>query len=126
LPALSIPSPPKIWEAADRLGGRIEVLVNNAGIYEGVAADASDRMACGLGRTLTVNLGRAPLPLAVYFRDNGGGRIINVASRAAYRGDSPSHWHYAASKSALIGMTKTIARICGRKYSGAAVALDSP
>ena len=27
-----------------------------------------------------------------------GGRIVNVASRAAYRGDSPDHWHYAASK----------------------------
>ena len=48
--------------------------------------------------------------LAVKFQTNGGGRIVNVASRAAYRGDSPSHWHYAASKSALIGMTKTIAR----------------
>ena len=38
------------------------------------------------------------------------GRIVNVASRAAFRGDSPQHWHYAASKAALIGMTKTIAR----------------
>ena len=41
---------------------------------------------------------------------HGGGRIVNVASRAAYRGDSPQHWHYAASKAAMIGMTKTIAR----------------
>jgi NAD(P)-dependent dehydrogenase (short-subunit alcohol dehydrogenase family) len=40
----------------------------------------------------------------------GGGRIINIASRAAFRGDSPQHWHYAASKAALVGMTKTIAR----------------
>jgi NAD(P)-dependent dehydrogenase (short-subunit alcohol dehydrogenase family) len=45
-----------------------------------------------------------------HFRKNGGGRIVNVASRAAFRGDSPQHWHYAASKSAMIGMTKTIAR----------------
>ena len=45
-----------------------------------------------------------------HFRHQGGGRIVNVASRAAFRGDSPRHWHYAASKSALIGMTKTIAR----------------
>jgi NAD(P)-dependent dehydrogenase (short-subunit alcohol dehydrogenase family) len=108
-------SPPKIWEAAlDRLGGRIEVLVNNAGIYEGVAADASDEeWHAAWARTLTVNLQASAdlCRLAVeHFRDNGGGRIINVASRAAYRGDSPSHWHYAASKSALIGMTKTIAR----------------
>ena len=40
----------------------------------------------------------------------GGGRIVNVASRAGHRGDSPEHWHYAASKAAMIGMTKTIAR----------------
>jgi NAD(P)-dependent dehydrogenase (short-subunit alcohol dehydrogenase family) len=45
-----------------------------------------------------------------HFRTNGGGRIVNVASRAAFRGDSPNHWHYAASKAAMIGMTKTIAR----------------
>src|SRR4249919_577753 len=108
-------SPRKIWKAAlDRLGGRIDVLVNNEGIYEGVAADASDKeWHAAWARTLTVNLQASAdlCQLAVgHFRDNGGGRIINVASRAAYRGDSPSHWHYAASKSALIGMTKTIAR----------------
>ena len=104
-----------IWEAAlDRLGGRIDVLVNNAGIYEGVAEDASDEeWQAAWGRTLAINLESpaALCRLAVnHFRDKGGGRIVNVSSRAAYRGDSAQHWHYAASKSALIGMTKTIAR----------------
>jgi NAD(P)-dependent dehydrogenase (short-subunit alcohol dehydrogenase family) len=108
-------SPRKIWEEAiDRLGGRIDVLVNNAGIYEGVADDASDEeWHAAWDRTLRINLeATADLcRLAVgHFRVNGGGRIVNVASRAAFRGDSPSHWHYAASKSAVIGMTKTIAR----------------
>ncbi|MFL6746277.1 MAG: SDR family NAD(P)-dependent oxidoreductase, partial [Sphingomicrobium sp.] len=46
-----------------------------------------------------------------HFLDRGGeGRIVNIVSRAAYRGDSPQHWHYAASKAALVGVTKTIAR----------------
>jgi len=65
-------------------------------------------------RTLTINLQAAAdlCRLAVsHFLDRGvGGRIINIASRAAYRGDSPQHWHYAASKAAMVGMTKTIAR----------------
>ena len=45
-----------------------------------------------------------------HFRDRDGGRIVNVASRAAWRGDSPHHWHYAASKGAIVAMTKSIAR----------------
>ena len=43
-----------------------------------------------------------------------GGRIVNIASRAAYRGDSPQHWHYAASKAGMVGMTKSIARAYAR------------
>jgi NAD(P)-dependent dehydrogenase (short-subunit alcohol dehydrogenase family) len=113
---LSDPSSPRrLWEAAvGQLGGRIDVLVNNAGIYEGIGDGASDEeWQSAWSRTLQVNL-ESPASLCrlaiQHFRANGGGRIVNVASRAAYRGDSPSHWHYAASKSALIGMTKTIAR----------------
>ncbi|MCF2515820.1 SDR family NAD(P)-dependent oxidoreductase [Sphingomonas sp. G124] len=108
-------SPRAIWQAAlDQLGGRVDVLVNNAGIYEGVADDSSDEeWHSAWARTLAVNL-QASADLCRHavrhFREHGGGRIINVASRAAFRGDSPQHWHYAASKSAMIGMTKTIAR----------------
>ena len=108
-------TPRKVWDAAlDLLDGRIDALINNAGIYEGVADDASDEeWHAAWDRTLRINLeATADLcRLAVgHFRENGGGRIVNVASRAAFRGDSPNHWHYAASKSAIIGMTKTIAR----------------
>lgn len=107
--------PGSIWnETLERLGGRIEALVNNAGIYEAIATDASDDdWRSGWQRTFQINVQAAAdlSRLAVdHFRKNGGGRIVNVASRAAWRGDSPQHWHYAASKSALIGMTKTIAR----------------
>ena len=109
-------APRNIWDTAlDELGGQIDVLVNNAGIYEAVPDNATDEeWRAAWNRTLTVNLQAAAdlSKLAVsHFLDLGiPGRIVNVASRAGWRGDSPQHWHYAASKSALIGMTKTIAR----------------
>jgi 3-oxoacyl-[acyl-carrier protein] reductase len=119
---LSDPAAPRnVWDTAlDELGGEIDVLVNNAGIYEAVADNApDDEWHAAWSRTMTINLQAAAdlSRLAVsHFLDRGGaqgeirGRIINIASRAAYRGDSPQHWHYAASKAGMVGMTKTIAR----------------
>ena len=109
-------APRDIWETAlDELDGQIDVLVNNAGIYEGVADNVTDdEWHSAWHRTLTINL-QAPADLSKlavsHFLDLGiPGRIVNVASRAAFRGDSPQHWHYAASKAAIVGMTRTIAR----------------
>jgi NAD(P)-dependent dehydrogenase (short-subunit alcohol dehydrogenase family) len=102
------------WEEAVRQTGRIDALVNNAGVYEAVAEDAPEaEWQAAWARTMQVNLQASAdlCRLAIaHFRDNGGGRIVNVASRAGYRGDSPQHWHYAASKAAMIAVTKTIAR----------------
>lgn len=108
-------TPARLWAMAlERLGGRIDVLVNNAGVFEAAPIDQphGDWVAAW-ERTMRINLTAAAelCRLAVlHFRENGGGRIVNVASRAAYRGDSPAHWHYAASKAGMIGMTKSIAR----------------
>jgi len=113
-------APRDIWDTAiDELEGEIHVLVNNAGIYEAVADNApDDEWHAAWQRTLTINLQAAAdlcrLAASHFLDRGGGGRIINIASRAAYRGDSPQHWHYAASKAAMVGMTKTIAR----GYSG--------
>ena len=46
---------------------------------------------------------------------DGGGIIVNLASRAAYRGEDPDYWHYAAAKAGVVAMTKTIARQYGRQ-----------
>ncbi|HUD96318.1 MAG TPA: SDR family oxidoreductase, partial [Woeseiaceae bacterium] len=43
-------------------------------------------------------------------RQRGGGRIVNVASRAAFRGDSADYLHYAASKGAVVALMRSIAR----------------
>lgn len=108
-------TPAKLWAAAlDRLGGRIDVLVNNAGVFEAAPLDLDHGdWVAAWERTMRINLTASAelCRLAVlHFRETGGGRIVNVASRAAYRGDSPAHWHYAASKSGMVGMTKSIAR----------------
>ncbi|MCA3755855.1 MAG: SDR family oxidoreductase [Phenylobacterium sp.] len=106
----------RLWDQAlARLDGRIDVLVNNAGVFEAAGVDLPDtEWEAAWARTLQINLRAAAdlSRLAVrHFLDRpGGGRIINVASRAAYRGDSPAHWHYAASKAGMVAMTKSIAR----------------
>jgi len=106
-----------LWhEALDRLDGRIDVLINNAGIFEAAPIDMThDAWVAAWERTMRINLTASAelCRLAVrHFTQAGrsGGRIVNVASRAAYRGDSPAHWHYAASKAGMVAMTKSIAR----------------
>ncbi|MBW8813859.1 MAG: SDR family oxidoreductase [Caulobacterales bacterium] len=106
----------RLWEAAlARLDGRIDVLINNAGVFEAVelAAPLAEWQA-GWARTMQINL-QASADLCrravLHWQHRGtGGRIVNIASRAAYRGDSPAHWHYAASKAGMVAMTKSIAR----------------
>lgn len=106
----------RLWDAAlDALDGRIDVLVNNAGVFEAAPVDLpADEWQAQWRRTLQINLQAAAdlcRRAVLHFRERrSGGRIINVASRAAYRGDSPAHWHYAAAKAGMVGMTKSIAR----------------
>ena len=109
-------TPDRLWQASlDKLGGRIDILVNNAGVFEAnPLSDADADWLTNWNRTLQVNL-TASAQLCrhavLHWQDRAaGGRIVNIASRAAYRGDSPAHWHYAASKSGMVAMTKTIAR----------------
>ena len=109
-------APRALWDAAlERAGGTIDVLVNNAGVFEANPLDRDhDDWVADWERTLRIDLTASAelcrLAVRHWQARGAGGRIVNVASRAAYRGDSPAHWHYAAAKAGMVAMTKTIAR----------------
>jgi len=98
--------------------GRLDVLVNNAGIALNLSSDIKiDKWREGWDLTMAVNLRAVELlsRLAVdHFQRHDGGRIINVASRAAFRGDSPEYMTYAASKGGVVALTRSIARAYGK------------
>ena len=107
-----------LWDAVVARFGRVNTLVNNAGIAISSPLDLPTRgWVEGWDTTLAVNL-RAPAILSklaiAHFVEKGGGRIINISSRAAFRGDQPAYLAYAASKGGLVALTRSIARGFGK------------
>ncbi|PZU16316.1 MAG: 3-oxoacyl-ACP reductase [Citromicrobium sp.] len=109
-------APGQLWDAAlEQAGGRVDVLVNNAGLFRAAPLDIADaEWSAAWGETLRINLDSAAelsrRAVRHWQQRGSGGRIVHVASRAGHRGDSPAHWHYAASKGAMLALHKTIAR----------------
>ncbi|MGB7378819.1 MAG: SDR family oxidoreductase, partial [Rivularia sp. (in: cyanobacteria)] len=104
----------KLWEEALSFTGHIDVLINNAGVMPSARIeDKFDIWNTAWKNTLQVNLiavadlCREAIP---HFKTRNGGIIINIASRAAFRGDTPEYMHYAASKGGVVALTRSIAR----------------
>ncbi|ATQ56425.1 SDR family NAD(P)-dependent oxidoreductase [Paracoccus yeei] len=112
-------APQALWDRAVVAAGRLTGLVNNAGIRSEVAVDAPmEAWQRVWAQEMRVNfLSAVDLSkLAIlHFRQHGGGRIVNMASRAGQRGYASNAMAYGASKAALINLTRSIAQSHGHE-----------
>src|ERR1700719_1872236 len=104
-------------EAATRGFGRLDALINNAALYGALHGGRFDAIEeCEWDAAMAVNVKgvwnccKAAVPA---MKQAGAGSIVNIASLAATYG-MPFGLHYTASKAAVIGLTRGLARELGR------------
>jgi len=102
--------------AAQKEFGRVDVLVNNAGLFSTLTLKPFDQISeQEWMRVMEVNtVGPFVCAKAVVgaMREQGGGRIINIASTTPIKG-TPMMLHYVASKGAVIAFTRSLAKELG-------------
>jgi 3-oxoacyl-[acyl-carrier protein] reductase len=107
-----------LWASVETAFGTLDAVVNNAGIaIESPLAAATGDWLANWNETMAVNLTATGLlcrAAIAHFQARGNGRIVNIASRAAFRGDQPDYLAYAASKAGVVALTRSIARGFGK------------
>jgi 3-oxoacyl-[acyl-carrier protein] reductase len=110
----------ELWRESVAWQGHVDVVVNNAAVATSTRIeDPLEQWESMWRETLQVNVMAVAdvcREALLHYRSRGGGTIINIASRAAFRGDEPDYMHYAASKGAVVALTKSIARGFGREH----------
>jgi NAD(P)-dependent dehydrogenase (short-subunit alcohol dehydrogenase family) len=107
-------------ETIDYFNGRLDGLVNNAGIAIGSSIEKSViEWTDDWLRTMDVNVNAVGLlsmrSVKQFKEQETGGRIVTISSRAAFRGDTEDYLAYATSKAAIVSLTKSIARAFGKE-----------
>ena len=96
--------------------GHLDAIINNAGTAIVSPLD-SENWVKDWDETIAINLRAVGIlcNLAIqHFQTRQSGRIINIASRAAFRGDTAEFLAYAASKGGVVSLSKSIARAFGK------------
>jgi 3-oxoacyl-[acyl-carrier protein] reductase len=105
----------RLFETACSFKGQIDGIVNNAGIMPSTPhTDNEEKWQKDWAAVMQVNV-QAVADLCKasisHFEDRDSkGRIVTIASRAAFRGDTTDMMHYAASKGALVALMRSVAR----------------
>ena len=108
----------ELFETVTSFYRNVDGLINNAGIAIPSSPEKADQLWLkDWNTTLMVNLSATALlckKAISHFLPKQEGRIVNITSRAAFRGDTPDFFAYAASKGGLVSLTRSIARGYGK------------
>ena len=110
----------KLFERVVQEMGSVEILINNAGIARSAAiTGADDAWRQTWDETMQVNL-NSPAMLCKkavehFIKRRATGRIINISSRAAFRGETGDYIAYGASKAGMVSLTRSLARSFGKQ-----------
>ncbi len=109
----------KLFERVSLEMSSVEILINNAAIAKSVTMKSSeDDWLKVWNETMMVNLTSTAIlckkAIEHFLQRKSAGRIINISSRAAFRGDTEEYIAYGASKAGMIALTSSIARAYGK------------
>jgi len=108
----------KLFEDVLSWRNTLDILINNAGTAVMNSVNLDDETWIKNWNTImNINLlaaGVLSKKALEHFKTKNGGRIINIASRAAFRGDTPDYLAYAASKAGMVALVRSIARGFGK------------